>query len=131
MIQIILNAEQEKLLQEQLETGKYKNPDEVITEALKSLAEKQQLSQFRQIPTIYSGEAAENLLEEKIKMMRKIQNNYQPDPHKQSLAREFIQLCKETQALHADSPLTEAEIAEEIDAYRREKSSKSQYSSVN
>jgi len=78
MIQIILNSEQEKLLQKQLETGKYKNPDEVITEALKSLAAKQQLNQSQQIPTIYSGEPAENLLEDKIKMMRKIQNTAYP-----------------------------------------------------
>ncbi|OIP67953.1 MAG: hypothetical protein AUK43_17865 [Oscillatoriales cyanobacterium CG2_30_40_61] len=119
MFEIILNSEQEKLLQEQLETGKYKNPDEVITDALKALAEKQQLNQPQPPVTILSGEAAQSLLEMKVKMMQEIQNNYRPDPHKQALAKEFIALCKETQALHADNPLTEKEIAEEIDAYRR------------
>jgi antitoxin ParD1/3/4 len=119
MIQIILNPEQEKLLQEQLKTGKYKNPDEVITDALKSLAEKRQINQPQQSVTILSGESAQNLLEEKIKMMQEIKNNYRPDPHRQTLAIEFIELCEETQALHANQPLTEAEIAEEIDAYRR------------
>lgn len=119
MIQIILNPEQEKLLQEQLATGKYKNPDEVITDALKSLAEKRLLNQTQQKVTIFSGETAQNLMEEKIKMMQAIKNNYRPDPHRETLAREFIELCEETQALHADQPLTGAEIAEEIDAYRR------------
>lgn len=62
---------------------------------------------------------AQSLLEVKVKMMQEIKDNYRPDPHKQALAKEFIALCKETQALHADNPLTEKEIAEEIDAYRR------------
>ncbi|MEB3278206.1 MAG: hypothetical protein VKK42_04700 [Lyngbya sp.] len=51
--------------------------------------------------------------------MREIQQNYQPDPHKQALAEDFINLCQETQALHADHPLTDEEIAEEIAAYRK------------
>ena len=72
-----------------------------------------------QTVAILLGEAAQNLLEMKVKMMQEIKDNYRPDPHKQTLAREFIALCEETQALHADNPLTEKEIAEEIDAYRR------------
>jgi len=35
------------------------------------------------------------------------------------LAEEFKRLCQETQALHADNPLTDEEIAAEIEAYRR------------
>lgn len=119
MMEIILNSEQEKLVQEQLETGKYKNLDEVITDALKALAEKRQLNLPQSVVTIISGETAQYLLDEKIKMMQEIKNNYQPNPQRQALAREFIQLCEETQALQNDSTLTEAEIAEEIDAYRR------------
>jgi antitoxin ParD1/3/4 len=119
MFKIMLNSEQEKLLQEELETGKYKNPDEVITDALKALAEKRLLNQHQPPVTILSGEAAQSLLDVKVKISQEIQNNYPPNPHQQSLAREFIALCEETQALHADNPLTEIEIAEEIDAYRR------------
>lgn len=35
------------------------------------------------------------------------------------LAQKLRELLKETQALHADNPLTEEEIAAEIEAYRR------------
>ncbi|BAZ82517.1 hypothetical protein PN497_05030 [Sphaerospermopsis kisseleviana CS-549] len=119
MIQIILDSEQEKLLQEQLKTGKYKTPNEVITDALKVLAEKQNLNQESQKITILSGEPAQKLLEEKIKMMQELKRNYQPDPHRQKLAEEFSQLCQETQELQAVHPLTDAEIDEEIAAYRR------------
>lgn len=36
-----------------------------------------------------------------------------------ALAQKLRELFKETQALHADNPMTEEEIAVEIDAYRR------------
>ena len=38
---------------------------------------------------------------------------------KTELGKKFQELLKDTQALHADRPLTEEEIAAEIDAYRR------------
>ena len=48
------------------------------------------------------------------------QNKDKPiDPEKVRLAEEFKRLCQETQALHADNPLTDEEIAAEIEAYRR------------
>lgn len=119
MIQIILDSEQEKLLQEQLKTGKYKTPNEVITHALKILAQRQNLHQESQKITILSGEPAQKLLEDKIKMVQELKKNYQPDPRRQKLAEEFSQLCQETQELHSDHPLTDAEIDEEIAAYRR------------
>lgn len=61
----------------------------------------------------------EKLLAEKIKMSLELKNSYQPDPHRQALAETFSNLCEETQALHADNPLTDEEIAQEIAAYRR------------
>jgi Arc/MetJ-type ribon-helix-helix transcriptional regulator len=118
MIQIILNSEQEKLLQQLLETGKYTTHDRVITDALKALSEKQHLNQPRQVVTILSGKHAQELLAEKIKMSGKLKNSDLPDPHRQALAENFSKLCEETQALHADRPLTDEEIAEEIAAYR-------------
>lgn len=36
-----------------------------------------------------------------------------------ALAQKLRQLFKETQALHADNPISEEEIAAEIEAYRR------------
>ena len=119
MTQIILNSEQEKLVQQQLETGKYTTPDQVITDALKALSEKQRLNQPRQVVTIFSGKPAQELLAEKIKISRELKNSYQPNPQTQALAEDFSNLCEETQALNADSPLTDEEIAEEIAAYRR------------
>ncbi len=118
-MQIILNSEQEKLLQQLLETGKYTTHDRVITDALKALSEKQHLNQARQVVTILSGKPAQELLAEKIKISRELKNSYQPDPYRQALAEDFSNLCEETQALHADRPLTDEEIAEEIAAYRR------------
>ncbi len=41
------------------------------------------------------------------------------DNHRVSLAAELKKLFKEIQATHADNPLTEEEIAAEIEAYRR------------
>lgn len=105
MINIILDSEQERLLQEQLKTGKYTTPNEVITEALKALAEKQQLNQPQQVVTLVSGEPAQKLLEEKIKMMQELKKNDQPNSHRQALAEDFRKLCEETQALQGNNPL--------------------------
>ena len=119
MINIILDSEQERLLQEQLKTGKYTTPSQVITEALKALAEKQSVNEPQQLLTLVSGEPAQKLLEEKIKMMQKLKKTGKQDPHRQALAEDFRKLCEETQALQGNNPLTEEEIVEEIAAYRR------------
>jgi hypothetical protein len=118
IMQIILNSEQEKLLQEELNSGKYKTPEQVITDALKLLAEKRSSPQPKPRVTISSKEATQKLLEEKLLLMRELNKNVTPDPQRQALAEEFHKLCEETQLLHAASPLTAEEIAEEIEAYR-------------
>jgi len=41
------------------------------------------------------------------------------DNERAALAQKLQELMKQTQALHADNPMTEEEIAAEIDAYRR------------
>lgn len=112
MIQIILDSEQEKLLNEQLKTGKYKTANEVITDALKILAERQRI-------TVLSGESTQKLLDDKIRTIKELKQNYQPDPYRQKLAEEFSQLCEESQELHTNNPVNDAEIDEEIAAYRR------------
>jgi antitoxin ParD1/3/4 len=121
-MKITLNAEQEQFLQEQLNTGKYGSVNEVITSAFKLLQEKEKQEKSRQLLTIVGGEVAENLLAEKLKKLRQeLQQNQDKnlDPHRYALAEEFRKLCTQTQALHADNPLTPEEIAAEIEAYRR------------
>jgi hypothetical protein len=43
------------------------------------------------------------------------------DKERETLAEKLRQLLKETQALHQDNPLTDEEIAAEIEAYRQGK----------
>ncbi len=43
------------------------------------------------------------------------------DKERMAVVQELRDLLKETQALHADNPMTEEEIAAEIEAYRRGK----------
>lgn len=43
------------------------------------------------------------------------------DRHKEELSAKFDRLCRETQALHGENPITNEEIQAEINAYRREK----------
>ena len=69
--------------------------------------------------SIVRGELAQKLLEEKLKKIRGLNPKRSLDPAKVALAERFSQLCREVQDLHADNPLSEAEIAAEIDAVRR------------
>ena len=43
------------------------------------------------------------------------------DRDREDLLAKFNCLCRETQALHEENPITDEEIQAEIDAYRREK----------
>ena len=69
--------------------------------------------------SIVKGEAAQILLEEKLKKIQESKKKRSLDPAKVDLRSRFSQLCREVQALHSDNPLSEAEIAAEIDAVRR------------
>lgn len=115
---ITLTTDQEKFIQQQLETGKYSNPTEVITEALALLASQQNPKKY----VIQRGELAQKKLQEKIAMAKKLMaesNNKPVDPQRAKLAEEFKELCAETQVLHANNTLTDEEIEAEIEAYRR------------
>ncbi len=119
MITITLTNEQEKFLEEQIKTGKYKNYQELISKAFEALL-KQEKSQEKL--EIRRGESAQKLLNQKreeLSIERVNNQNQTSAPQRQELAQEFTHLCKETQALHADNPLTDAEIQAEINAYRR------------
>lgn len=118
-MQITLTPEQEKFLQTQLNLGKYSNFQEVINEAFKLLEEQEKPLLP---PHIKGSESAKKLLAEKVKKYRETREKNQNKPvdiERKKLAEEFKRLCEETQALHADNPLTEEEIAAEIEAYRR------------
>ncbi len=69
--------------------------------------------------SIVKGEIVQQLLEEKLKKIREYKKNEKVNPEKIALAKRFRELCRETQELHADNPLSEEEIAAEIDAVRR------------
>ncbi|WP_017303592.1 ribbon-helix-helix domain-containing protein [Spirulina subsalsa] len=120
MRQITLTPEQEQFLDKQLKTGKYNSPQEVIAKAFQ-LLEKQEDEII--LPDYVKGtESAKALLKEKIRNYRKERENSKTkpiDPERVRLAEEFKRLCQETQALHADHPLTDEQIAAEIEAYRR------------
>jgi putative addiction module CopG family antidote len=120
MRQIILTPEQEQFLEKQLKTGKYNNPEEVISKAFQ-LLEKQEEEIV--LPSYVKGtESAKELLKEKIRKYReeREKNKDKPiDPERARLAEEFKRLCAETQALHADNLLTDEEITAEIEGYRR------------
>lgn len=69
--------------------------------------------------SIVKGEIVQQLLEEKLKKIRENRKNKKVNPEKRALAEQFRQLRKEIQELHADNPLSEEEIAAEVDAVRR------------
>lgn len=118
-MQIILTPEQEQFLEAQLKSGKYTNPQEVITQAFK-LLEEQEIIELP--PYIKGSESAKKLLVEKIKKYREIQekNKDKPiNPERERLAEEFKRLCEETQRIPGIQDITEEEIAAEIEAYRR------------
>lgn len=116
-LQITLSPEQEKLIQEELNSGEYQSPNDVITAALQLL--KKRKSVEPQKVTIVSGEPALKMLEEKVRQARQLKSGRSEDNPRAKLAERFRELCRETQELHADNPLTEEDIAAEIDAYRR------------
>ncbi|HIK11877.1 MAG TPA: hypothetical protein IGS52_16725 [Oscillatoriaceae cyanobacterium M33_DOE_052] len=68
--------------------------------------------------SILKGEFAQNLLEEKLQKIKFLKAKPSLDPAKLALKSRFSQLCREVQELHADNPLSEADIAAEIEAVR-------------
>ena len=119
MMQITLTPEQEQFLQNQLDKGKYKTPEEAIAQAF-ALLEEQDLPPLP--PHIRGSESAKKLVAQKLKKYReeREKNKHLPiDPERQALANEFKRLCEETQAIPGIQDITEEEIAAEIEAYRR------------
>ncbi|MDY6804847.1 MAG: hypothetical protein SXA11_13705 [Cyanobacteriota bacterium] len=69
--------------------------------------------------SIVRGEAVQTLLEEKLRKIRENRKNKKVNPEQIALAEQFRQLRREIQELHKDNPLSEEEIAAEVDAVRR------------
>lgn len=121
-MEIKLNGEQERFLQEKLQTGKYSSVNQVIVEAFKLLQEKERQEATKKPLQIIGGEEAEKLLQEKVKQLRqelRESKNKPPDPARQKLAQELKELFNETQAIPGIQDITEEEIEAEIQAYRR------------
>lgn len=119
MLQITLTPEQEQFLQAQLKTGKYNNPQEVITKAFK-LLEKEETSEL--IANIPGSPAAKKLLTEKLKAFRENQEsrpNQRLNPDQEKLSQEVKALFNQTQSIPGIGNITDEEIAAEIEAYRR------------
>ncbi|MDY6806132.1 MAG: type II toxin-antitoxin system ParD family antitoxin [Cyanobacteriota bacterium] len=119
MISITLTPEQEQFLQDKLKSGKYNNPQEVISEALKLLEKEDTV----ELPAYIKGsDSAKKLLVEKITKFRKSREstkNKSPDPERDKLSREMRQLFQKSQSLPGIKEITDEEIAAEIEAYRR------------
>lgn len=68
--------------------------------------------------SVVKGVAAKKLFLEKQQKIAMAKENTKTNPGRLALGEQFRQLCRETQELHADSPLSAEEIAAEIDAVR-------------
>ncbi|HEY9863299.1 ribbon-helix-helix domain-containing protein [Planktothrix paucivesiculata] len=118
MLKITLTSEQEAFLQAQLQTGKYNNPQEVISKAFKLLEKEEESELLANIP---GSASAKKLLTEKIKEFSdNLENNQNQflNPEEQKLSRELKELFDKTQSIPGIGDITEEEIAAEIEAYR-------------
>jgi antitoxin ParD1/3/4 len=120
MIQITLTSEQEQFLEKQLKTGKYNNPQEVISKAFQLLEEQE--DEIVLPSSIKGTESAKQLVKEKIRKYReeREKNKDKPiDPERAKLSQELRDLFDKTQAIPDLQDITEEEIDAEIEAYRR------------
>ncbi len=119
MISITLTPEQEQFIRNRLNSGKYNNPEEVISEAFKLLEKEEEI----QLPSyILGSDSAKKLLLEKVKEFRKnreLTENKPLDSEREKLSREIRELFEKTQSIPGIKDITEEEIDSEIDAYRR------------
>ncbi|MEL0589502.1 MAG: type II toxin-antitoxin system ParD family antitoxin [Planktothrix rubescens PR222] len=119
MLKITLTPEQEQFLQAQLKTGKYNNPQEVISKAFKLLEKENKTELLANIP---ASASAKKILTEKIKEFRDNLENTQNqplNPEREKLSREVKELFDKTQSIPGIGDITEQEIATEIEAYRK------------
>jgi hypothetical protein len=68
--------------------------------------------------SIFTGALVNKLLEKKLKKIQDFRKNQTLNATNVALSERYSELCREIQGLQTDHPLSEAEIAAEIDAVR-------------
>lgn len=126
---ITLTPEQEKYIQSQLKDGKYNSVEQLISEALQLLEERdralaeKRLEEPRQkilIGQVTDGEVAFAQLQEKIRLISESEVILTDDNPRREISQRVQELFKQTQALPGVQDITEEDISAEIEAYRRE-----------
>jgi len=125
---ITLTPEQERYIQFQLEEGKYSSVEQLISEALQLLEERNRAREEKPLETLQQkrargqltgGDVAFAKLQEKIHLMSEsevILANANPS---RDISQKVQELFKQTQALPGVQDITEEDISTEIEAYRR------------
>ena len=125
---ITLTLEQEKYIQSQLEEGKYNSVEQLISEALQLLEERNRalaekcLEEPRQkipIGQVTNGEVAFAQLQEKIRLISESEVILTDDNLRREISQRVQELFKRTQTLPGVQDITEEDISAEIEAYRR------------
>lgn len=132
---ITLTPEQEKYIQLKLEEGKYKSVEQLISEALQLLEERnrtleqKRLEELRQKIAsgteqidrvqVTDGEEAFAQLQEKIRLISESEVILANDNPRREISQRVQELFKRTQAIPGVQDITEEDISAEIEAYRR------------
>jgi antitoxin ParD1/3/4 len=118
-ITLTLTNEQEEMVKQYIDQGKYPNAETMFWQGFLLLTQKETIEPPIRI---IKGEAAEKALAERVKEWREYQKNNPPkplDPERQRLVDELRDLFDRTQSIPGIQDITEEEIQAEIDAYRR------------
>jgi antitoxin ParD1/3/4 len=132
---ITLTPEQEKYIQSQLKEGKYNSVEQLISEALQLLEERNRTLEqkgFEELKLkiasgtesiargqVTDGEVAFAQLQEKIRLISESEVILTDDNPRREISKRVQELFKQTQALPGVQDITEEDISAEIEAYRR------------
>jgi antitoxin ParD1/3/4 len=132
---ITLTPEQEKYIQSQLKEGKYNSVEQLISEALQLLEERNRTLEqkgFEELKLkivsgtesiargqVTDGEVAFAQLQEKIRLISESEVILTDDNPRREISKRVQELFKQTQALPGVQDITEEDIIAEIEAYRR------------
>ncbi len=132
---ITLTPEHEKYIQSQLKEGKYNSVEQLISEALQLLEERNRTLEqkgFEELKLkivsgtesiargqVTDGEVAFAQLQEKIRLISESEVILTDDNPRREISKRVQELFKQTQALPGVQDITEEDIIAEIEAYRR------------
>lgn len=132
---ITLTPEQEKYVQLQLEGGKYNSVEQLISEALQLLEERNRALEEKRLEElkqkidsgteqiargqVTGGEVAFAQLQEKVRLISESEVILYDDNPRKQISQRVQELFKQTQALPGVQDITEEDISAEIEAYRR------------